>query len=115
MPPKVKFQKEEIANAALSVARQKGFDAVTAREVAKELHVSVGPIFTWFENMEQLKAAVYDLAKARYLEYLKQGLSNEIPFHGVWRQYLRFAVSQAHERQAASQNGSCGFLHPSLP
>jgi AcrR family transcriptional regulator len=91
MPPKVKFQKEEIANAALNFARRKGFDAVTAREVARELHVSVGPIFTWFENMGQLKAAVYDLAKARYLAYLEQGLGDEVPFYGIWRQYLRFA------------------------
>ena len=51
MPPKVKFQKEEIVRAALNVARQQGIDAVTAREVAKELGVSVGPIFTWFDTM----------------------------------------------------------------
>ena len=46
MPPKVRFRKEEIASAALDIAREKGIDAVTAREVAKALGVSVGPIFT---------------------------------------------------------------------
>ena len=58
MPPKVRFKKKEIATAALNVARKQGIDAVTAREVAKELGVSVGPIFTWYETMEQLKADV---------------------------------------------------------
>ncbi|MBQ1690668.1 MAG: helix-turn-helix transcriptional regulator, partial [Firmicutes bacterium] len=45
MPPAVKFKKEEIVNAALNVAGRKGMDGVTAREVARELKVSVGPIF----------------------------------------------------------------------
>ena len=91
MPPKVKFQKEEIVGAALNVARRQGIDAVTAREVAKELGVSVGPIFTWFDTMEQLKGEVYALAKARYREYILRGLDEPIPFLGVWRHYLAFA------------------------
>ncbi len=91
MPPKVKFQKEEVAAAALRVARKSGIDAVTAREVAKELGVSVGPIFTWFDTMDQLKAAVYELAKAYYRDHIERGLSGPIPFLGVWQQYLVFA------------------------
>lgn len=91
MPPKVKFQKEEIVQAALNVARKQGLDAVTAREVAKELGVSVGPIFTWFDTMEQLKMEVYALAKARYRDHIVRGLDEPIPFLGVWRHYLAFA------------------------
>ncbi len=91
MPPKVKFQKEEIAAAALEVARKKGIDAVTAREVAKELRVSVGPIFTWFDTMEQLKTEVCKLARERYREYIERGLAGPIPFFGVGQQYIRFA------------------------
>ena len=91
MPPRVKFQKKEIVNAALNVAGREGIDAVTAREVAKELGVSVGPIFTWFETMEQLKAEVCQAARERYREHIEQGLSGPVPFFGVWQQYIRFA------------------------
>ncbi|MBR3743349.1 MAG: TetR/AcrR family transcriptional regulator [Clostridia bacterium] len=91
MPPKVKFQKEEVVQAALQVARKGGIDTVTAREVAKELGVSVGPIFTWFETMEQLKAEVYTLAKNYYRDRIERGLAGPIPFLGIWRQYLAFA------------------------
>ena len=91
MPPRVKFQKEEIVHAALNVARKKGIDAVTAREVAAELRVSPGPIFTWFDTMEQLKTEVFELAKGLYREYIERGLSGPIPFLGVWQQYLHFA------------------------
>ena len=91
MPRKVMFQKEEIVNAALEIARERGIDAVTAREVAKALRVSVAPIFTWFGTMDQLKAGVYERARARYRGYIEEGLAGPIPFLGVGQQYLRFA------------------------
>ena len=94
MPPKVKFQKEEIVNAALCVARKKGIDAVTAREVAAELQVSPRPIFTWFDSMEQLRGEVYVFAKDLYRGYLERGLAAPIPFLGVCQQYIRFAKEE---------------------
>ena len=94
MPPRVKFQKEEIVRAALDVAREKGIDAVTAREVAAALGVSTRPIFTWFSAMDELKAEVRERAKEHYREYIQRGLAGPIPFQGVWRQYLRFAKEE---------------------
>ena len=91
MPPKVRFQREEIVDAALEIARGKGIEAVTAREVAKALGVSVGPIFTWFESMETLRAEVYERARERYRAYIERGLAGPIPFLGVGQQYIRFA------------------------
>ena len=91
MAPKVKFQKEEIVDAALRVARAKGIDAVTAREVAAELQTSPRPIFTWFDTMDALKADVFERAKGRYRDYIERGLAGPIPFQGVWQQYLQFA------------------------
>ena len=94
MPPAVKFQKEEITHAAFDVVRKKGINALTAREVAKELRVSVGPIFTWYSSMDRLKSDVYDMAKEKYREYIERGLSAPVPFHGIWQQYLRFAKEE---------------------
>lgn len=91
MAPKVKFQKEEIVGAALNVARHRGIDAVTAQGVASELHVSVGPIFTWFDTMDQLRGEVFLRAKDIYRDYIERGLAGPIPFLGVGQQYLRFA------------------------
>ena len=91
MPPKVKFRKEEIAQAALTIAAEKGIDAVTAREVARQLDISTRPIFTYYDTMEQLKADVHELAKERYREYVERGLAEPIPFRGLGLQYLRFA------------------------
>ena len=94
MPPKVKFQKEEIVRAALNVAREKGIDAVTAREVASFLQVSPRPIFTYYATMDELRRDVYDLAKEEYRNYIEQGLAEKIPFLGVGHQYIRFAKEE---------------------
>ncbi len=91
MPPKVKFQKEEIVRAALKVVREQGIDAVTAREVAKELGVSPRPIFTYYDTMEQLRSDVYEMAKEEYRAYIERGLAGPVPFRGVGQQYLMFA------------------------
>ena len=94
MPPKVKFQKEEIVQAALDVIRQKGVSALSAREVATKLGVSTRPIFTYFASMEQLKAEVYAAAKEQYRQCLEKGLTESIPFLGVWKQFLGFAKKE---------------------
>lgn len=91
MPPKVKFQKEEIVAAAVEVVRSKGAQAVTAREVAAKLGVSTRPIFTYFDTMDELKEAVYEHAHALYRSYVERGLSEPVPFLGLWRNYLLFA------------------------
>ncbi|MBP3230663.1 MAG: TetR/AcrR family transcriptional regulator [Anaerovibrio sp.] len=94
MPPKVKFQKEDIINAAMNIARKRGIEAVTAREVAGELNVSTRPIFTWFDTIEQLKNEVHNMAMLKYKDYIEKGLAGPVPFLGVGQQYIRFAKEE---------------------
>ena len=91
MPPRVKYTKEAIIAAALSVTQKKGFAFVTAREVAKELKISVAPIFTCFANMDDLKVQVYELTKSIYKDHIMKGVNETPPFLGIWKQYMRFA------------------------
>lgn len=91
MPPSVKCTKEELVEAALRVTRERGIDAVTAREVARELGVSTRPIFTHYDSMDELRHDVYELAKGRYRTYIEEGLAAPIPFLGVGQSYIRFA------------------------
>ena len=94
MPPGARFRKEEIVRAAFELASEKGIASVTAREVAGRLKVSVGPIFTCFESMDELRADVYDMARSHYREYIERGLTEKTPFRGIWRQYLTFAMEE---------------------
>ena len=56
MPPKAKYTREEIVQKAFQMTREKGIEAVAARELGKRLGTSSSPIFTAFKNMEELFA-----------------------------------------------------------
>lgn len=94
MPPSVKFTKEEIVNAALQVVREKGTAALTTRQIAAVLGVSTRPIFTYFQNMQQMQEAVRQAAQALYHSYIKKGLEQVHPFIGLGEQYIRFATQE---------------------
>ena len=61
MPPKTKFNKGNIIEAAFEIAKENGFSAITARSVAKRLGSSVAPIYVNFETVESLIEAVVQL------------------------------------------------------
>lgn len=94
MPPSVKFTKEEIVNAALQVVREKGTAALTTRQIAAVRGVSTRPIFTYFQNMQQVQEAVRQAAQALYHSYIKKGLEQVHPFIGLGEQYIRFATQE---------------------
>ena len=54
MPRKALFTKEEIVEKALDLVRRKGLDALTARELGAALGSSSRPIFTLYNNMEEV-------------------------------------------------------------
>ncbi len=91
MPPKAKFTRGEILNSALSITREQGIDAVTARELGNRLGSSARPIFTVFKNMDEVRELVILKAKELYGQYVDEGLKGRLPFRGVGIAYIRFA------------------------
>ena len=94
MAPRIKFTKEELTEAALTVVRKSGIEALTARELAAHLHVSPRPIFTHYDSMDDLKHDVCERAKQEYRTYIENGLKAPVPFLGVGKQYIRFAKEE---------------------
>lgn len=94
MPPKCKFTREEIIKTALNLTREEGINAVTARALGAKLFSSSKPIFSMFENMEEVQTEVLKAAKALYAEYIQIGLQQEPAFKGVGMQYILFAVKE---------------------
>lgn len=72
MPPKVKITREMILNAALSLTREQGFEAVNARNIAAGLECSTRPIFTAYQNMEEMKEDFLEFAYSFYCSYVEQ-------------------------------------------
>ena len=77
MPPKPKFTKEEIIERAASLVREQGAERLTARDLAAVLGTSARPIFTAFQNMEELRKAVVDKAWAIYYAYREREMAEE--------------------------------------
>ena len=94
MPPKCKFTREEIIQVALDIVRSEGTSAITARALGAKLGSSSKPIFSVFENMEEVQAEVLKAAKALYAEYVQVGLHQELAFKGVGTQYILFAIRE---------------------
>lgn len=94
MPPRAKFTKKKIIQAAMQIVREHGLDAVTSRELGKQLGSSACPIFTVFSNMEDVKNEVIVEAKEIYKEYVMEGLKQEMAFRGVGFAYIKFAINE---------------------
>lgn len=94
MPPKAKFTKAEIIEAALNIVRTEGYEALTSRALGIYLGSSARPIFTVFKNMEEVQQAMIEAAKTLYKEYVNKGLTAEHPFKGVGTQYILFSVNE---------------------
>lgn len=94
MPPKAKFTRDEIIEAALNIVAQRGVDALTARELGAALGSSARPIFTVFENMEELNMEVREAAMKRFEEYAKKAEGYTPIFKQVGLQMVLFAVEE---------------------
>lgn len=96
MPPKFKFTKDEITNAALNVTRKNGISGLTARALAAELGCSVKPIFGLFKNMEEVGQEVLSAADLLYQNYLREDMAKGKypPYKASGMAYIRFAKEE---------------------
>ncbi len=72
MPPKVKFKKDSIVNAAFEVVRKKGWKGLSARSIAAELKSSTRPIYSHLKSMNDLEEAVAEKAIGLLEEYIRK-------------------------------------------
>lgn len=72
MPPKVKITREMMLDAVLALTRKQGFESVNARNIATELDCSTRPIFTVYQNMEEMKKDFLEFAYSFYCSYVEQ-------------------------------------------
>lgn len=94
MPPKPKFTRDEIVDAALKIAADKGMKALTSRELGAALGSSARPIFTVFKNMEEVNDEVRKAALAKFYEYAKKADGYTPVFKQIGLQMILFAVEQ---------------------
>ena len=96
MPPKPKFTKEELIQAALELAREGGLEAIVARNLGKKLDTAPSTIFTHFNSVEDIRQAVIEAARELYNGYVEEGLRMVPPMKGFAMQYIRFAMEESN-------------------
>ncbi len=96
MAPKVKITKDDIVKTALDLVRKSGAEAINARAVAAALDCSTQPVFSNFDSMESLKAAVIRSGYDLYLGFLKNEVDREkYPRYKAYGMaYVRFAKEE---------------------
>ena len=90
MPPKTKFNKEAIIDAAFEIAREEGLSGITARSVAKRLKSSVAPIYVNFATIDELTEAVVHRVFAISDELLKKQKGTSV-FENIGKASLALA------------------------
>lgn len=94
MAPKLKYTREEMIEMGLSIIRESGIEALTARNMAKRLNISTQPLFTCFGSMEEFQAEVYEYVEILFHEKTQAGLKADTPFLGYGKAYIQFARTE---------------------
>lgn len=113
MPPKPKFEREEIIEAALSLVSECGIDALTTRTLGDRLQSSARPIFTVFKNMDELQSEVRAAAMKKFERYVEESKLYTPVFKQVGMQMIRFATEEPKLYQLLfmKEAGEIGNFH----
>ena len=93
MPAKKQITRDMILNAALKLLKKQGFEAVTIKELAKELKCSTQPVYLSFTGMNELRNELISLAVKEFEDTMKADSKDcMIRLYGM--EYIHFAQSE---------------------
>ena len=108
MPPKTRVTRDMIVEAAVDVARQKGYERINARTVSERLHCSTQPVMYHFATIDSLKRAAYALADRMHSAFLMRIPPGQDPIAGIGLNYIRYAVEEPQLFRFLFQSGYAG-------
>ncbi len=98
MPAVRRISRDAIVDAAAEVLRDGGFSAVNARSVAKKLGCSTQPIYSSFQNMDELKAALCARATQLHTQRVRDSLraheGNDTRYSSYGMGFVKFAAEE---------------------
>ena len=109
MPPKFKFTKEEIVDAAFKIVRRGGWSALTARSLGSELGASSRPIYSFFNSMTELEEDVVKKAVDLLFQFMSRERTED-PWidHGIG--YVMFASVEKHLFRAVNDENHIAYF-----
>ena len=105
MPPKTRITKDMIIDAAVEIARNSGYENISARTVSGQLHCSTQPVMYHFSTIDAMKRAAYAQVDHLHSEYLMTIMPEQDPVLGIGLNYIRFAVEEPQLFRFLFQSG----------
>jgi predicted aldo/keto reductase-like oxidoreductase len=118
MPPKQKFTKEDILETAFAIVREQGIENLNVRNIARRLDSSTQPVFSFFENMAELKTAVFQMAARRpknilILKYFSlYNYNKQFGMRPMAVMYYMNAIDKYGKAENCIQCGQCELACP---
>jgi len=94
MPPKFKFTREEMIDAAFALVRKKGWSALSTRSLAETLGSSARPIYSHFKSMDELEEEVAKKGVGLLYDYMIRQRTGD-PWHDHGIGYVKFAQKES--------------------
>ena len=95
LPTTTKITKEMIINTAFEIAREKGFEKISNRELAKKMNCSIRPIYYQFKNVEELNKELYKKIERYFYEFLIDNMIKDVPLYKqIGINYIKFAIAE---------------------
>lgn len=98
--------------AALDLVREKGMQALTARDIGNRLGISARPVFTAFKNMEEVQQEVRKAARNWFKGYAEKAVNYSPAFKQMGMQMILFAKEEPrlYELLFVKNDGAPHFL-----
>lgn len=112
MPPKTKYNLDDIINTAFKIVRRDGIDKLTARVIARELKSSTMPIYSCGKTMAEIEEEVVKKAWILLEEYQSKPRSYDV-YLDMGLGYVMFAKEERnlfkciHSDKHESINKAC--------
>ena len=94
MPPRQKFSKEDILNTAFKLVREKGIENLSVQNISKMLNSSTQPIYSYYENMADLKADLFDMVCQCHMRCFDKVETGKKLFVNIGMAYIDFAIEE---------------------
>lgn len=94
--PRQRITKEMVITAAFEVARHEGIDKVMVKTIADKLGCSVQPIYSYCNNMDDLRSSVALRARSFIQESIGSEIDRNDLFGSTGRAYVHMAKTEPH-------------------
>jgi AcrR family transcriptional regulator len=95
MPPKPRFQKKDIVDAAFTVVRQNGWNGLSSRTIAAVLNSSTQPVYSYVRSMGELEEKIVKRVMDRLFAFMMAERTND-RWLDLQVGYVLFARDEKH-------------------